>query len=155
MFGALRKFWHLDWPDRLLLAESVGSLALASLAIAFLPFRTVARIASAPTRTPPPDDQARTTLDRIRWSIMAASARVPWRTVCFQEGLAAHWMLWRRGMPSILYYGAALSTDAELATHVWVRSGAFDMVGCETASDYAVLATFPTTDALRAKSARA
>ena len=52
-------------------------------------------------------------------------------------------MLRRRGVPSILYYGASPDENQGLAAHVWVRDGNTDVVGCEVASRYAVLATFP------------
>jgi len=156
MLIAMRKFWHLGWPDRLLLAESLGALAVASFFIALLPFRTVAAAASVPVRRlSPMSNRARATVDRVRWSIAAVSARVPWRAVCFQKGLAAHWMLRRRGMPSVMYYGAALRPDTELAAHVWVRSGELDVIGCETATDYALLATFPAHDQYRPNGAHA
>jgi hypothetical protein len=52
-------------------------------------------------------------------------------------------MLRRRGVPSVLYYGASHDAKSGLCAHVWVRDGAVDVVGGETASRYAVLATFP------------
>ena len=62
--------------------------------------------------------------------------------MCFEEGMAAHWMLRRRKITSALYYGAA-TIDGELKAHVWVRSGELDVIGCENAADYALLARFP------------
>jgi len=50
-------------------------------------------------------------------------------------------MLSRRGRPVSLFYGAAL-LDGELKAHVWVRSGEFDVIGCENASDFAILSQF-------------
>jgi hypothetical protein len=75
-------------------------------------------------------------------AIRAWSRRLPWRTMCFEEGMAAHWMLRRRKITSALYYGAA-TIDGELKAHVWVRSGELDVIGCENAADYALLARFP------------
>jgi hypothetical protein len=80
---------------------------------------------------------------RIRWAIIAAAGRVPWRALCFQQGLAAQLMLRRRGVPSVLYYGAAQGERTGLSGHVWVRDGDVDVVGGEIADRFAVLATFP------------
>jgi hypothetical protein len=53
-------------------------------------------------------------------------------------------MLRRRGVPSVLYYGAALDNGSGLSTHVWVRDGDVDVIGGEIADRFAILATFPS-----------
>jgi hypothetical protein len=68
---------------------------------------------------------------------------VPWRALCFEQGLAAQFMLRRQGIPSVLYYGAAQGDRGELLTHVWVCDGDLDVVGGEIAHRFAILATFP------------
>ena len=116
-------------------------LAVASLLIAVQPFRRIAALASAgrqgPAATP---RQAR----RIEHAIEICAQRVPWRAVCFQKGLAAQFMLRRRGLAAALHYGAACDDDGKLIAHVWVRSGETDVVGCVGAARYGVLAIFPS-----------
>ena len=127
-----------------MLLEAIVWLALAALAIAVLPFRNLGRLAARPIRRPKPPDSVRLTEARhVRWAIFAAARRVPWRTVCFQRGLAAQFMLRRRGIPSVLYYGAAQDDRSGLSTHVWVRDCDFNVVGGEIAYRFAILATFP------------
>ena len=121
--------------------EALGWVTLASLAIAVLPFPRIAAIASWKMLQDSPD--AGELVSRVRWAVGAVSMRVPWRAVCFQQGLAAHLMLRRHGVDSVLYYGAAHNPDTTLAAHVWVRAGDHDVVGCEEAPRYALLATFP------------
>jgi asparagine synthetase B (glutamine-hydrolysing) len=132
------------WADRLLLGETVIFLALASVTIAILPFRVVAFLASGrwlPPRTPP---ASRTdAVARIRWAVSAMARRVPFRAVCIHQGLAAQIMLRRRGIPSLLYYGAAQDKALGLIAHVWVRDGELDVTGCEEAPRFALLARFP------------
>ena len=109
-----------------------------------LPFRNLGLLAARPIRWPKPPDSVRLTkVGRVRWAILAAARRVPWRAVCFQQGLAAQFMLRRRGVPSVLYYGAAQDDRSGLSTHVWVRDGDVDVVGGEIAHRFAILATFP------------
>ena len=139
----LKKFRWLSNLDRVLLLESVLWLTIASLAIAILPFPRIAAIASRRPLVISHEGGNEDLVGRIRWAIAAASSRVPWRAVCFQQGLAAHLMLRRRGINSVLYYGAAHTTDSTLAAHVWVRADDLDVVGCEEASKYALLAAFP------------
>lgn len=127
------------WP---LLAEAGLCLAAAAAAIAFLPFARVGRLASGKGRdlALPKEDRP---LDEVRWALDAVSRRVPFRAKCFERGLAAQWMLQRRGIASTLYYGAALRPERGLAAHVWVRAGGTDVMGCENAADFTAIAQFP------------
>jgi hypothetical protein len=119
-------------------------LAIAGFAIAVLPFRNIGILAG---RSIPPLKIRRQThlnrVRRIRWAISASAARVPWRALCFQQGLAAQLMLRRRGIPSVLYYGAAQDDRDGLSAHVWVRDGDVDVIGGEIADRFTILATFP------------
>lgn len=140
----LRRFWRLSGRDQLLLLETILWLAVAGIAIAVLPFRHVGLLAARPIHRPKLPRQARLSkVQRIRWAIIATSARAPWRALCFQQGLAAQLMLRRRGIPSVLYYGAAQDDESGLYAHVWVRDGDVDVIGAENAYRFAVLATFP------------
>jgi transglutaminase superfamily protein len=144
-FALTRKFWQLPRHDRRLLLEATLGLTVAGFAIAVLPFRKVGQLATRPVRRKALSQQARLTeTRRIRWAIIAAATRVPWRAMCFQQGLTAQFMLRRRGIPSVLYYGAAPDEERGLSAHVWVRDGDADVIGGEIASRYAVLATFPS-----------
>lgn len=139
------KFFRLPRRDRQILLEFTLWLAVAGLAIAVLPFRQIGRLAARPIGRPGPAPQARLReVKRIRRAILICAARVPWRAVCFQQGLAAQFMLRRRGVPSVLYYGAAPDNGSGLSAHVWVRDGDVDVIGGEIASRYAQLAAFPS-----------
>lgn len=128
------------FADWLLLAEALAALALASLAIALLPFRRVAAAASARGRRETRAD--RETVRRVRGAVQGWSRRVPWKAVCFQRGLALHWMLRRRGIRSVLLYGARRQGEG-LAAHVWVEVDGETVIGGEEAADFACLARFP------------
>jgi len=130
--------------DLPLVAEAFFLLAASSLLIALVPFRILGRIAAwkFPAATPDPG-RRNAEIAKVRWAVSACARRAPWRAVCFQQGLAAQLMLRRRGIPSVLYYGAALDTKGGLAAHVWIRDGNVDVIGGEAANKFAVLATFP------------
>ena len=139
--GAVR-FTQIGWRERGLLVEASLLLALSSLAIALLPFRTVARLAGRDGATTNARD-CETAVAGIRWAVSASGRFAPWKPVCFQHGLAAHWMLRRRGIPSTLYYGASSDPERGVIAHVWIKSRDLPVVGCEEAGRYAVLAAFP------------
>ena len=143
MTGRLRRL------TRLPLAEALIMLTAASIAIRIASFRRLAamlRGGRSDQMHASPADAA-----RIRDALDGWGRRLPWRTLCFEKGLAAQWMLRRRGLTGTLSYGAA-TIAGELKAHVWVRSGEVDVIGCENASDYALLATFPDDSRVRASS---
>src|SRR5207244_1213701 len=113
------------------------------------PFRYVGRMATLAVRRQQPAETTRASeVRRIRWALVACARRVPWRATFFQQGLAGQFMLRRRGIPSVLYYGAAPDDQHGLSAHVWVRFGDLDVIGGEIASRFAVLATFPPQNQL-------
>jgi hypothetical protein len=145
--STMRKFRRLPWHDRLLLLEVIFWLAIAGFAITVLPFRHIGRLAARPIRQPEsPLQKQITAVQRIRWAVVTCARRVPWRAMCFEQGLAVQIMLRGRGIPSVFYYGAAPDDQRGLCAHVWVCYGDVAVIGGEIASRYAVLATFPLQD---------
>lgn len=121
-----------------LLAEAGVTIFAASLAIRLQPFRTLARKLERPPSNAAADAE---TAYWIRRSVLAWGRRLPWRARCFEQGLAAAWMLRRRGLAYALHYGAA-GRDGSLAAHVWVTSGPTPIVGMENSAEFSRLATF-------------
>lgn len=122
-------------------AEAFVALGASSVLIALFEFRRIAALATRAPRTAPMASPAVAT--DIAWAIAAWGRRVPWRAVCFQQGLAAQFMLRRRGLAATLHYGARRDADGRLVAHVWVRSGDVDVIGCDGADAYGLLAVFP------------
>jgi len=141
--ASLHRLARLSWADRALLAEALAALALASLAIRLLPFKRVVGAASVFGRPsaalPPADDR----IEKTVWAVLAAARRVPWKTVCFQRGLAVHAMLRRRRVGSLLHYGVAKADADGLKAHVWVSVADRIIVGGAEAPDFTCLATYP------------
>ena len=122
-----------------LLAEAGAAILAASLAIRARPFRTIAERLDQPAGHRPAADGE--TAYWIRRAVLAWGRRLPWRAKCFEQGLAAAWMLRRRGLAYALHYGAA-NRNGRLDAHVWVKSGATPVVGCENHEAFSLLATF-------------
>jgi hypothetical protein len=142
MVRRLGRLAALPAREKAILIEGLLVLAGSSLAIALLPFRKVATLAS---RFDPIEgsDVDLSTVSKCRWAVQAWADRVPWRAVCFQRGLALHLMLRRRGIPSLLHYGVAQTRDKGLSAHVWISAGDRLVLGGEQAPGYTCLSTFP------------
>ena len=126
-------------PPLLLLAEAGVAMLAASLAVRLMPFRSVAERLSRPAGAARQADDE--TAYWLRRAVLAWGKRLPWRALCFEQGLATFAMLQRRGLAANLHYGAA-TIDGELQAHVWVTSGAADVIGCEDKEAYGLLARF-------------
>ena len=125
-----------DWARA---GEAMAALAVAALAVELLPVRRVLELA-ARTRATGTDPAA---IADVRRAVAAAARRAPWRAVCFQQGLALHWMLARRGIASELHYGVRRGPDEGVAAHVWVSAGGRDVIGGEEAAGFARLVSCP------------
>jgi len=137
-FRRLRRLGAVNFR---LLAEALPALVLASAAIRLVPFKRLAARASRPGRQGAAPDE--TFLRKLGWSVDAWGARVPWRALCFERGLAVHRMLRRRGVASVLHYGVARDSAGELLAHVWVTVAGRPVIGGEEAPRFACVARFP------------
>ena len=126
-------------PDARTLFETGLALMVASATLRVARFDDiVARIRHEPAAPGVPEGEA----TMIARALDAWDRRLPWKTQCFEKGLAACSVLRRRGKCFTLYYGARGSGDA-LEAHVWVRSGDHCVTGCENASEFRELARYP------------
>ena len=138
----------IDW---LLAAEAVVALFVAALAVALLPFARSVRLGAVRLGAvrlgairPGSGSLGRaggTSTEAIIWAVTAASARVPWRSVCFHDGLAAQYLLRRRGIDARLHYGAAIGEA--LSAHVWVTVDGEPVIGGAEAGPFAELYAVP------------
>ncbi len=85
-------------------------------------------------------------VNEVRWGVDAAGRVLPWRMVCFPRAVAAWWMLRRRGVGTVLHYGAVTTPERGLKTHVWLQDGELGVVGLSEAHGFAVLARYPATE---------
>lgn len=124
-----------------LLCEALLALAMASFAVAFLPFGLLARTARKPRRAIR-HEGASEAIDAVRWAIAVIARRVPWRAKCLEQAFAAQWMLRRRNVSAVIHYGAA-RPEGTLIAHAWVRAGPIDVVGHRGRDGFVEIARFP------------
>jgi hypothetical protein len=124
-----------------LVLEAFCFLSVARLAIALLPFRWIAkRIATPPA--PRPDGTLRTIKDVCNAVTTAVRRLAPW-AVCLPQALAGHWMLYRRGVPSVVCFGVKRDSVAALEAHAWLRAGDRAVLGGKILADFTYLVEFP------------
>jgi len=130
----------------LLRAEAATYLLAARSALAVFSFHRLTRFFNRPLVRPELTGTAR---ERARKEVQRAifHARRNWsmETTCLHQAVAAQAMLWRRGVGSTLYYGAATLPGRGLCGHAWVQDGNAGVVGLLVAQrdGYQVLARFP------------
>ena len=148
----LRRFGQVDNRRRALLAEAVAHLLAARLALIFIPFPRLARhlgtfvppadprAVAARTETVP-DDQVQLAAD-IGWAVTRAARYVPFKAVCLPQAMAARVMLKRRGVKSVMHFGAAKGTKKPLDAHAWLDAAGVQVTGYPVAKNFAEIACF-------------
>lgn len=136
----LTRYRRLDPRCKRLLREACVALSLASFAVAFLPFRRAIALGAVPLSGKTPGDSIR----ELRWAIEIAAPRLPWRTMCIEQGIALQRLLRRRGIDARLRYGARPGEGASgVEAHVWVTVEDEIVIGEDEAAAFAEVAVFP------------
>jgi hypothetical protein len=146
----LHRFTQIDGRQRALLAEATLSLLVARLALVFVSFPRLARRFG--TLVPPSDPRIlaapRATADRVliasdvSWAVTRAARYVPFKAVCLPQAMAAHRMLQRRGVASVMHFGAAKGQSKPLDTHAWLDAAGVEVTGYPVAEQLAEIACF-------------
>jgi hypothetical protein len=122
-----------------LLARASVILSAASAVVALLPFRRAIRFGCV---RPRPGN--RMSVADCVWAVEAAARRLPWRTMCIEQGLAAQRLLRASGTDAVLHYGARHdSRTCKLEAHVWVSVGGKVILGGGEAAEFAEIAVYP------------
>lgn len=127
-----------------LAAEAWLWLGLARFAVVTLPFRAIVRlIRQGGSRRGGIDGRQGEPVDAIVLAIDRASHRAPFRAKCFERGLAGHWMMYWRGIPTRFHYGIAQGGPDGLNAHVWISHHGRVVLGAETAANFAEVGAWP------------
>ena len=137
----IRRAASLGWSGNLLLVEAIVTLAAAAAAIRFLSFRRAVSFGAVPLgeQRENPTGLA----DELSWTVEAAARIVPFRTVCFQQGLALQRMARRRGVDARLHYAIGKDETDRLAAHVWVSADGRALIGEQHDNIFKTVATYP------------
>ena len=146
----LRRLAQVDRRRRALVVEAVMWLALARLALVVLPFQTLAR--NIGTFTPPgqgraagrPAPEAIVLAGEIGWAVTRAARYLPLGAVCLPQAMAARLMLKRRGIASVLHFGAigGGSVYQAINAHAWLDAAGVEVTGYPLAKQCTEIACF-------------
>jgi hypothetical protein len=147
----LLRFRQVDNRRRVLLIEAVACLLAARLALIFIPFPHLARRLGtfvSPTdprtllaKTGIAPDQTNLAAD-IGWAVTRAARYVPFKAVCLPQAMAARVMLKRRGVQSVMHFGAAKGQDKPLDAHAWLDAAGVEVTGYPVAENFAEIGCF-------------
>jgi hypothetical protein len=151
--GDLGRARILSPPQRQLLIEAVIWLGVLRAITLVLPFRRVASLLrltqSAASDVSPPGPSAGREpghADRaagaIGWAVQGAASRTPWLSACLVQSLAAHVMLRRQGVPSVVYLGVAKDAAGDFIAHSWLRCGDRMVTGGGSYQQFSVIAAY-------------
>src|SRR5689334_22502005 len=141
----LRRLVQIGGRRRALLIEAVLWLAAARVALIAIPFPLVARRLG---RFVPPSDarvndaaqpsgREAALAREIGWAVTRAAHYVPFRAVCLPQAMAARVMLKRRGVGSVMHFGAAKGAKKPLDTHAWLDAAGVEVTGYPVAAQFA------------------
>lgn len=147
----LRRFAQLGTRRRALLVEAVTYLMAARLALIFIPFpRLARRLGTFVSPTDPRALKVRTgtmpsemrLAEEIGWAVTRAARFVSFKAVCLPQAMAARVMLKRRGVASVMHFGAAKGTEKPLDAHAWLDAAGVEVTGYPVAKNFAEIACF-------------
>lgn len=145
----LTRFRQVGPRRRALVAEAVACLLVARLAVVMLPFPTLARRLG---RFVPPDEARRLgnrataresqAAAEVGWAVTRAARYVPFKAVCLPQAMAAQGMLRRRGIASVMHFGASKGEAKPLDAHAWLDAAGVEVTGFPLAARLAEIACF-------------
>lgn len=120
---------------QMLLAEAAATLLVARILLARVPFGRLSRrfgTLVAPNHANmlarrEATARDRTIARRIGWAIRTVAPHVPFRARCLQQATAAHAMLSRRGVSSVMHFG--LDPGRQAVGHAWLEAAGVAVTG--------------------------
>ena len=146
----LRTFLASGVRRQALVAEAAVRMLAARIAILIWPFPRVARTFGefvppgdprVLARAPLDPDLARIVRD-IGWAVRRSAPFMPFRSVCLQQAMAAHAMLRRRGIASVMHFGAGRGETKPLDAHAWLDVSGIKVTGYPIAPNLTEIGCF-------------
>jgi len=145
----LVRFGEVGPRRRALVAEAVLHLLAARIALAIVPFPKLARRIGrfvppeeAPCLQETPTAQHVQHATDVGWAVTRAAHYLPFSAVCLPQAMAAHAMLRRRGVASVMHFGAAKGEEKPLDAHAWLDAAGVEVTGYPVAENFVEIACF-------------
>ncbi len=133
----LQKFRALPVKEMQFIAEALLLLFFARILLFAMPFRICIKTVKTVHSSDHPDMDKLTILKR---AMDRAYPLVFRKDGCLAQSLAARWMLQRRGIPSVLYFGVKRDSHGKFVAHAWLTADDLEIVPRN--GDYTVLTAF-------------
>ena len=138
----IRKLAGLQAEDRNALFVAIWHLFCARVIFAVTPASTLIRRLQQSDRDPANDATTSSTdTELIAWALSAAARRLPWRTDCLVQAIAAKRWLDRKRVHSTFHiaaqgrYGDGTADHDRLSAHVWLEVGGRPVTGGDQTPD--------------------
>ncbi|MDB5679059.1 lasso peptide biosynthesis B2 protein [Sphingomonas bacterium] len=134
----IRTLATTGWRRQAMVAEACGAMLAARVTLAIHPFSRVSKSLGDFTRpddpratdhAAPTDEADAATARAVRWAIRASAPFLPFRTVCLQQAMAARVMLKRRGIASVMHFGAPAEGERPIDAHAWLDAAGIKVTG--------------------------
>lgn len=144
----LRRLTRIGRARLALLIEAAFWLLAARLSLIVIPFPRLARRLGS--FVPPTDartmraaaqDHARLAQE-ISWAVTRSARHLPFKVVCLPQAMAARIMLKRRGVASVMHFGAAKGTEKPFDAHAWLDAAGVEVAGYPVAPGQVEIACF-------------
>jgi hypothetical protein len=121
-----------------LVAEACAAMLKARITLAIHPFGRVSKSLGdfarpddprAADRAAPTTEADAASARAIRWAIRASAPFLPFRAVCLQQAMAAQTMLRRRGIASVMHFGAPVAGQRPIDAHAWLDAAGIKVTG--------------------------
>ena len=134
-----------------LLVEASVDLLVSRVLLKTVPFPKLAQRWGA--FVPPSDPRAGSGLlrtsdepaviaGRVGDAVRRAARNVPFGAVCLPQAMAARRMLARRGVPSVMHFGAAKGQDKPIDAHAWLDAAGVKVTGYPVANGFVEIGCF-------------
>ena len=130
--SASRRAADLSLQDWRYLAIAVKELLIARIRHASQPVGKILHDLQDERLQSNGDTRGEVDLARLSWAIGAAAARVPWRSDCLLQAMAADRWLRRYGMQPKFFVGVQKDAGGQLEAHAWLRCGDVIVTGANS-----------------------
>ena len=86
-------------------------------------------------------------VERVAYAIPAVASRVPWRSDCMVQAMAAQYWLGRYGIASTMTIGVRKDAPEGFGAHAWLSAGGILVTGGDISSYVAIEVPSSTLDA--------
>ena len=131
---SLKRFLHLSKQERSLVFQAVLAMSVVRLSLAWLPLRTIQRLAVSS----PWSSSEALSAHRIVWAVRSAARYVP-RSTCLVQALAAQALLIRHGYRPRLTIGVTKNECERFRAHAWITCADEVLIGGPETGNYTTL----------------